>query len=212
MNIIDIELENWSIFVLKFNWIAVVITLILICGISFLIKRCLNYANQKSVTVDEVNLGIGNSSVKLSYNKKDQEIAYKIWVELSTREIGLRFDKENDVIKEVYDSWYKFFGTTRELLKDIPVNRIPYSGNLIELTEKVLNIGLRPHLTRWQAKFRKWYEEELKNNSGTPQEIQKKYPEYATLIEDLRETNERMIEYKKLMKRIAFGEECNDEH
>lgn len=212
MNIIDIELEGWNIFVLKFNWIAVVITLILLWGISFLMKKCLNCVNQKSVTVDEVNLGIGNSSVKLSYNKKDQEIAYKIWVELSTRKIGLRFDKENDVIKEVYDSWYKFFGTTRELLKDIPANRIPYSGNLIELTEKVLNIGLRPHLTRWQAKYRKWYEEELKNNSGTPQEIQKKYPEYAALQEDLLETNERMIEYKKLMKRIAFGEECNDEY
>lgn len=212
MNIIDIKLENWSIFVLKVNWIAVVITLILLWGISFLMKKCLNYANQKSVTVDEVNLGIGNSSVKLSYNKKDQEIAYKIWVELSTRKIGLQFDKENDVIKEVYDSWYKFFGTTRELLKDIPANRIPYSGNLIELTEKVLNIGLRPHLTRWQAKYRKWYEEELKNNSATPQEIQKGYPEYATLIEDLLETNERMIEYKKLMKRIAFDGECNDEY
>lgn len=212
MNIIDIELENWSIFVLKFNWIAVVITLILLWGISFLMKKCLSYANQKSVTVDEVNLGIGNSSVKLSYNKKDQEIAYKIWVELSTRKIGLRFDKENDVIKEIYDSWYKFFGTTRELLKDIPANRIPYSGNLIELTEKVLNIGLRPHLTRWQAKYRKWYEEELKNNSGTPQEIQKEYPEYATLIEDLQETNERMIEYKKLMKRIAFDGKCNDQY
>ena len=212
MNIIDIELESWSIFVLKFNWIAVVITLILLWGISFLLKKCMSYVNQKSVTVDEVNLGIGNSSVKLSYNKKDQEIAYKIWVELSTRKIGLRFDKENYVIKEVYDSWYKFFGITRELLKDIPANRIPYSGNLIELTEKVLNIGLRPHLTRWQAKYRKWYEEELKNNSGTPQEIQKEYPEYAALIEDLQETNEKMIEYKKLMKRIAFDGECNDEY
>lgn len=205
MNIIDIELESWNIFVLKFNWIAVVVALILLWGISFLMKKCLNYANQKSVTVDEVNLGIGNSSIKLSYNKKEQEIAYKIWVELSTRKIGLRFDKENDVIEEVYDSWYKFFETTRELLKDIPANRISSSGNLIELTEKVLNIGIRPHLTRWQAKYRKWYGEELENSSGTPQDIQKEYPEYMILIEDLVETNEKIIEYKKLMKRIAFN-------
>ena len=118
----------------------------------------------------------------------------------------------DDVIKEVYDSWYKFFETARELLKDIPGNRIPYSGDLIELTEKVLNIGLRPHLTKWQAKYRRWYEEELKRDSGTPQDIQKKYPEYDALVEDLIETNEKMIEYKKLMKRIVFGSECNDEH
>ena len=212
MNIIDIELDGWSTIVFKFNWLAVVFTLVLVLGISFLMKQCFNSVSKKSVTIDEVNLGIGNSSVKFSYSKKDQEIAYKIWVELSTRKIGLRFDKENDVIKEVYDSWYKFFETARELLKDIPGNRIPYSGDLIELTEKVLNIGLRPHLTKWQAKYRRLYEEELKRDSGTPQDIQKKYPEYDALVEDLIETNEKMIEYKKLMKRIAFGSECNDEH
>lgn len=211
MNIIDIEIESWNTFIFKFNWIAVIITLIVLWGISFLLKKCINYVNKKSVTIDEVNLGIGNSSVKLSYSKKDQEIAYKLWVELSTRKIGLRFDKENDVIKEVYDSWYKFFETARELLKDIPANRIAFSSDLIELTEKVLNIGLRPHLTRWQAKYRKWYEEEMKNNSKTPQEIQKEYPEYSALIEDLIETNEKMIEYKKLMKKIAFADACCDE-
>lgn len=212
MDIIDLELDGWGTFVFRVNWLAVVITLVLIWGISFLMKQCLKYVNKKSLTIDEVNLGIGNSSVKISYSKKDQEIAYKIWVELSTRKIGLRFDKENDVIKEVYDSWYTFFETARELLKDIPGNRIPYSGDLIELTEKVLNIGLRPHLTKWQAKYRRWYEEELKRDSGTPQDIQKKYPEYNALVEDLLETNEKMIEYKKLMKRIAFGSECHDEY
>lgn len=212
MDIIDLELDGWSTFVFRVNWLAVVIALVLIWGISFLVKQCLKYVNKKSLTIDEVNLGIGNSSVKISYSKKDQEIAYKIWVELSTRKIGLRFDKENDVIKEVYDSWYTFFETARELLKDIPGNRIPYSGDLIELTEKVLNIGLRPHLTKWQAKYRRWYEEELKRDSGTPQDIQKKYPEYNALVEDLLETNEKMIEYKKLMKRIAFGSECHDEY
>ena len=201
MNIIDIELDGWSTIVFKFNWLAVVFTLVLVLGISFLMKHCFNYVSKKSVKIDEVNLGIGNSSVKFSYSKKDQEIAYKIWVELSTRKIGLRFDKENDVIKEVYDSWYKFFETARELLKDIPGNRIPYSGDLIELTEKVLNIGLRPHLTKWQAKYRRWYEEELKRDSGTPQDIQKKYPEYGALIEDLIETNEKMIEFKD----VNFG-------
>ena len=94
MNIMDIKLEGCSTFILKFNWFAVVIILILILVISFFIRQSVNFANRKSVTVEEVSLGIGKSSVKLSYNKKDQEIAYKIWVELSTRKIGLRFDQE----------------------------------------------------------------------------------------------------------------------
>lgn len=211
MNIIDIEIEGWSTLIFKCNLVAAMIVLILIVAALLLMNGFVDYANKKSIIINEVNLGIGKSSVKLSYNKKDQEIAYKIWVELSTRKIGLRFDKENDVIKEVYDSWYKFFEIVRELLKDIPGTRIPYSGDLIELTEKILNTGLRPHLTKWQAKYRKWYDEELKNETGTPQDIQKKYPEYDALVDDLLKTNEKIIEYKKLMKCIAFGNENNDE-
>lgn len=101
-----------------------------------------------------------------------------------------------------------FFKIARELLKDIPASRLPYSNDLIKLTERVLNVGLRPHLTKWQAKYRQWYNNEFikKNNkkSETPQEIQKRYPEYSVLVEDLVLTNKRMIEYKDLMGKIAF--------
>ena len=70
--------------------------------------------------------------------KKDQEIAYKIWVELSTRKIGIPFEKEYDIIIEIYDSWYEFFKITRDLLKEIPVNKISHSNELILLTEKCI--------------------------------------------------------------------------
>ena len=169
------------------------------------LAKSVNIANKHCIIFDEINLGIGrNSSVKLKYNKKDQEVAYKLWVELSTRKIGLPFDRENDVINEVYDSWYEFFKIARELLKDIPVSRLPYSNDLIKLTERVLNVGLRPHLTKWQAKYRQWYNKAIRKKNGTPQKIQKQYPEYSLLIEDLILTNKRMIEYKDLMEKIAF--------
>ncbi len=206
MNIINVGLEGWNIIYVKLNWVAVIILVIAILIVSFMIKKCANIAKKHSITIDEVNLGIGDTSVKLVYNKKDQEIAYKLWVELSTRKIGLPFDQENDVISEVYNSWYDFFKIARELLKEIPVSRLPYSNDLIKLTEKVLNTGLRPHLTMWQAKFRKWYSDNTnkKNKEKTPQQIQMMYPDYEELKKDLIETNTRMIEYKKLMEKIAF--------
>lgn len=207
MEIIGIEFESWNVVLLKLNWFAVILLLIILGGLSLLYGIVSNRINQRSVTIDEINLGIGDSSVKLTYNKKDQEIAYKLWVELSTRKIGLVFDRENDVITEVYNSWYEFFQIARELLKDIPATRLPYSSDLIDLTEKVLNNGLRPHLTIWQAKYRKWHDKESHANAeDTPQELQKKYPHYDALVNDLIKTNRRMIEYKKLMKMIAFKE------
>lgn len=202
MNIINVGLEGWNIICVKLNWVAIIILIIAILIILFMIT---NIAPPHSIMIDEVNLGIGDTSVKIVYNKKDQEIAYKLWVELSTRKIGLPFDQENDVISEVYNSWYDFFKIARELLKEIPVSRLPYSNNLIKLTERVLNTGLRPHLTMWQAKFRKWYGDNINNNKGkTPQQIQMMYPDYEELKKDLIETNVRMIEYKKLMEKIAF--------
>lgn len=68
-------------------------------------------------------------------------------------------------------------------MKDLPAERLAYSGELVDLTQKVLNNGLRPHLTKWQAKYRKWYFENS-NKEGSPQDIQKAFPEYEELLSD----------------------------
>lgn len=207
MELFNVEFESWNTILFRFNWFAIILLFVIILLLAWIYNMVNRAINKKSITIDEINLGIGDSSVKFTYNKKDQEIAYKLWIELSTRKIGLLFDKEHDVITEVYNSWYEFFKIARELLKEIPANRLPYSNDLIELTEKVLNKGLRPHLTTWQAKYRKWYENESKSNTtDTPQELQRKYPLYDELVNDLIETNKKMIEYKNLMKKIAFEE------
>ena len=205
MNIIELELEDCFTVLLRINWLALVISLILASFVPIVFKRINNSLNKKSMEIKDFDLGIGNSKIKLSYNKKDQEVAYKLWVELSTRKIGIPFDEEHDVIVQVYDSWYEFFKIAREILKEIPAERIPYSNELINLSEQVLNEGLRPHLTKWQAEFRMWYEKEVKTSQNlSPQEIQMKYPEIDLLISDLKSTNKHMIEYKKLMGEIAF--------
>jgi len=125
---------------------------------------------------------------------------------MTTRKIGIPFDEENDVIIEIYDSWYKFFQLTRDAIKDIPVERLKHSKELITLTDKVLNNNFRQHLTKWQARFRKWYSEEAKAHPNkAPQEIQRSFKDYDLLTEDLIHTNEIMIKYSELMKDIAFG-------
>ena len=203
MDIFNISFDGCTKIIVSVNWIAIVILIILVIVAAHVLKKVGLLIGRRSISVDQANIGIGNSSVTLKFNKKDQEIAYKLWVELSTRKIGLPFD-ENDVISEVYDSWYAFFGIARDLLKDLPAERLAYSGELVDLTQKVLNNGLRPHLTKWQAKYRKWYFENS-NKEGSPQDIQKAFPEYEELLSDLKATNQTMINYKTLMHRIAFG-------
>ena len=163
--------------------------------------------------IDQISLGIGGSSITLKPNRTDRQIAHKMWVELNTRKIGLEIDFENDVLIEIYSSWYSFFKITRELIKEIPVEQIgSKSGDVefIDLAVDVLNIGLRPHLTLWQARFRRWYDNEIENTDKSkflsPQEIQKKFPKYLELKTDLEKVNKRLIYYKQQLRKISRGE------
>lgn len=163
-----------------------------------------NHSYFRKFEVDQAEIGIGSTKFKLTPNEVDREIAYKIWVELSTRKIGLEIDLEHDVIFEVYDSWHAFFSVTRELIKDVPVSKFRRKGTqeIIKMSIGVLNDGLRPHLTRWQARFRRWYEQKATHTDfgdHSPQDIQAQFPKYDELRKDLMEVNQRLMAYRKRM-------------
>ena len=208
MDIINIELENWYSLSIKLNYFAIILLFVILFGVSIIVKKILPLLHKNSMYIDEVELGIGtNSKVKIKFSREDREIAYKLWVEMSTRKIILPFDEENDVIVEVYDSWYSFFGIARGLLKDIPVEKLNSSKQLIFVTDRVLNKCLRPHLTKWQARFRKWYNLQLDSNSDlTPQEIQYTYPHYNELVNELKAINKNIDYYGEVLKKLAFNE------
>ena len=158
----------------------------------------------KELEIDQAQLGLGNQKVVLRPNETDRQIAYKIWVELSTRKIGLPVDLEDDVISEVYDSWYDFFAVARESLKDVPVSKFRRKDTeqIIRLSVDVLNTGLRPHLTKWQARFRHWHNHVLNEEDRlvkSPQETQKEFPNYETLKRDLETVNKQLINFRKKM-------------
>lgn len=164
----------------------------------------------RSYEVDEAELGLGNQKIKIRPNDVDRQIAYKIWVELSTRKVGLEIDLDNDVISEIYDSWYSFFSVTRELIKDVPVSKFRRKDTerIIALSIDVLNSGIRPHLTKWQARFRRWYKFQLQkeeNYDCHPQDIQKKFSDYEELKKDILAVNKNLIGYRKKMYQLVSG-------
>lgn len=128
-------------------------------------------------------------------------VAYQLWVEMTTRKIGLPIDLSHDLVAEVYDSWYAFFKTARELIKAIPLHKNPQCAQmrqLVALSQAVLNKGLRPHLERWQGRFRHWSAlggDRAQSPGRTPQEAQALFPEWAQLREDLLAANRRLVGY-----------------
>jgi len=171
------------------------------------------WSHHRTWEVVKAELNFANmGKIEIRPNYDDIQIAHRAWVELATRKAGVPFDAKYDVIVELYDSWYDLFGRLRELAKDCPASKIRANEGTRELVDtltSVLNFGVRPHLTRWQARFRRWYVDALESAPAarSPQEVQRDYLEYGELVADLEAVQLGLQAYMALLKKIATGQE-----
>lgn len=184
--------------------IAVIAAVALWWGVPYIRRKYLKNFRTKSV---KLKTQWGEWEVCPDHDTR--RVAHQAWVEIKSRKVGLPFDEDHDVVVEVYDSWYALFGVLRDLAKSIPPDRLEdceETRKVVEVLMRSLNDGLRPHLTRWQAKFRRWYEAECKKTETdelTPQEIQQRYPAFADLVADLKKVNRDFVDFADSLGKIA---------
>lgn len=158
-----------------------------------------------------VKLGFKGVEWEICPDSETRRVAHQAWVEIKSRKVGLPFQEGADVIVEVYNSWYQLFGVLRELAKSVPADRIhdcEDTRNLVALLLRALNEGLRPHLTKWQARFRRWYDAAAvheANKNKSPQEVQEAYPQYTELIAELRTVSQEFVQFADSLERIVRG-------
>lgn len=213
IKIIDVffDKENF-VFSLDLNvWLL----LIIIC-LTFFIRYLIKKYKQKSSIQEDVELvkikykiGGADFEYQITRNYQNIEIAHKIYIELITRKAAIEIEDGKDVIVEIYNSWYSLFKITRDELKSFNGKLLKdnnTSQELVLLLTDVLNKGLRPHLTEYQARFRKWYSEQLdKNSEESPQKIQTNFEEYEELMSSMKNVNRTLIEYSEQLKKIIEG-------
>jgi hypothetical protein len=195
-------------FAANIGWIPSVIILLAILTYLMWIRRA-------KWDIQEQEINVFGQKVKIKPNFDVARIAHKAWTELSSRKAALLFEEDDDVVVEVYDSWYALFGEIRALVKEIPAEKIrtdPEVRKLIRLLIDTLNVGLRPHLTRYQSNFRKWFDTESKKEHKdglyrSPQEIQRDFPRYIELVGDLKRINGELIIYAASLADIAHGKD-----
>jgi hypothetical protein len=78
-----------------------VIILLVVAVLAWLAVRWHYGRKFSDFEIDRAELGLGDQKISFRANDTDRQIAYSIWVELSTRKIGLPIDAEDDVIAEI---------------------------------------------------------------------------------------------------------------
>jgi len=134
---------------------------------------------------------------------------------LTARKAAIEIDENEDSIEDIYNSWYELFTTTREYLTEMPAVELRGNQNaqkIVNFAIDVLNKGLRPHLTKWQKKYKKWYNQaantqEYRNKD--PQEIQKHFPEFDELVKDMKSINQGLMKYAEELKKITHEQKPN---
>lgn len=185
--------------------------IIAILGISAIIVYFCSKKRLKKLNfdIDECELGLTGGAIHLKCNKMQQQIAFRIWVDINTRVLANKINLDVDNIRVINDSFYKCFTDTRELLKEIPVDKINSDGELVNLIVRFLNEVMRPYLTKWGVRYNKWYDnitENGKSKGDNPVDIQKSYPCYKELSNDLLSINEKVIKYSDKLHEIAFSD------
>jgi len=185
---------------------VVTIVILGILAVAIVVRIATKKTSQK-LEIDEAELGIGSQKIKFKANTTDMQVAYSLWIEMSTRTIGVAVDKEHDLVHEVYKSWYEFFGVCRSLLKNIPITKYKHreTVKIVEIAIAVLNSEIRPHLTKWQARYQRWYTAESTKEQNAyvdPHQIQRHFPQYDELMSELCDVNEKLINYRGMLQKL----------
>lgn len=201
--------SNQPSLIISSDWVFIGIILAIIIALIILKRQFSKIFKWQNLEV-EIS-GTPKMVFKVERNHDNLYIANRIHIELTTRKAAILIDENNDSIEEIYDSWYKLFNIIRDEIKTVPgkylKNHDPTKA-LIGLTRKILNEGLRPHLTEHQAKFRKWleYAKEVEvNKKLTPQDLQRKYPDFDNLVTSMKEVNLILANYANELDKLIKG-------
>lgn len=119
----------------------------------------------------------------------DRQCAWELYTEMVTRVaiVGKADDRscsnfEGELLSESFDSMYKFFQESRNIMKKFPVGKLGKRKNHLGiLIHEMMRQVLRPFLEKWQIDYRLWWESN-KHKQISPKDIQKSYPKYKQLI------------------------------
>lgn len=163
----------------------------------------------KKIKPSEYKIEIPGFSISgnVEYYSADQDIAWKIYVEMVTRVTASGLHENDGILREAFNSMYKVFGMLRETLKNAPLDLArPATPGKLTVTSvliKVMNEHLRPFLSKWHPLLQEHENQKPANSSQSAHE--KSWSLNSQCRSDLNELKEGLDQYIIALKEIAEG-------
>ena len=144
--------------------------------------------------------GLGGIQGTWEPDESEVRAAWELYVEMVTRTPLGEFSSVEGSTRESLNSIYSLFDTTRAILRNCgPSVARPGGGNGLSLgylAVSMLNLVLRPLLTKWHPRLQAWE----RTNLDTPE---KEWPDRSEFLEDLDIAREQLEQYAGLFAEVA---------
>jgi hypothetical protein len=111
----------------------------------------------RRVELSEVRLTIPQlSELRFVVGPDNRLVAWRIYVELTTRVSTQPLGKDEGTLREALTSLYSLFQGVRGSLREARPTPRPDSTTVEELGVSLLNVELRPFLSRWHVALQEW--------------------------------------------------------
>ncbi|MED7925967.1 hypothetical protein SMD20_17060 [Nonomuraea sp. LP-02] len=150
----------------------------------------------RSARLTEVKLSLPQvSELTFVVNNESRDVAWKLFVETTTRVSTQPLDDDEGLTREALSSLYGLFATVRDTLKaSRPSVPAPGGRTVEQLAITMLNQELRPFLSKWHPRLREY-------EQAHPDAPESAWPDNGACRAELRQVQRRIQDYA-----MGFGE------
>jgi len=138
-------------------------------------------------------------------DRLEEQAAWALYIELITRISIIEIEYETGLLRESLSSLYSLFPTSRTILRESgPAIARPKGKGSLSLgyiTINILNLVLRPFLSKWHPLLLDYEQTKPKNSSVL--EHERKWEHYDELRQSLGKTQQALLEYAGVLAEVA---------
>jgi hypothetical protein len=149
----------------------------------------------------EIGLPFDLGKLVLEPDEAQQNAAWELYVELTTRIAVQTLGEDEGLVREALSSLYSLFDITRDILRRAGPRVAQGKQSLGPVAIDVLNVGLRPFLSKWHPLLQTY--EAKRPDDVSPREHEDNWEYIVEAREELEKLRRELSTYADALAKIA---------